>query len=118
MPNSRPYVDWPEFNINRPTTSPPAAMSDNILDLEQLSFDELAAIDANVEQARAVVQYLMAAVERHMDVDHMCGVVCVDKSITRVMDQMNLDGTRLVLLTLLKDIETASRESDEGNEDT
>lgn len=113
MPNSpRRFLDWPEFDAARAgqLDSSGRSMSDDVMNIADMTADDMFIIDRQIHEARTVAKFLMDLVEDHGNRPHMCGVVCVDSRISKVFDSMNLDSTRLVLLTLLKDIDTADRE--------
>jgi hypothetical protein len=118
MNSSRPFVDWPEFDIGRPPVAPVShSMADETVDITSLSFDEMESIQANIDGARNCIAYLLAAIGHHRQVEHMCGVTCVDQHITGVMDKLDLPSCKFVLLTLLKDLEYVDDDEEEPTQD-
>lgn len=119
MTTPRPFIDWPEFDITQPATAPVGhSIADETVDISELTFDDMAATERNVDRARTVIHYLLQAVEDHCARDHMCATTCVDTRITAVLDGMDLASAKLTLLVLLKDLEHASDEDEPAQDDT
>ncbi len=104
---------WPRNKWRRGRDVPPR-IADQIVNLDDATLDDWTTITRNTMLAREQIELLAQAVIRHkVSFDHECLPACVDDTITDLFETWNYSTTRMVLLTLIKDVVVVEDEDEE-----